>query len=260
MNRFGVATLAVLACWAGVVLALDGAARWWVGGALTVAYLVALGVGVAFPRAGFFCRAFCRGDAARRQVAFTFDDGPDPAATPALLDLLREQRVPAAFFCIGQKAQEHPDVVRRAVREGHVVGNHTFRHSPWTNFLSAHGLLREIGRAQDALGLVVGRRPRYLRSPVGLTNPRFPGALCRSGTTFIGWDVRSLDRGAAPDAVVARVCRKARPGSVLLMHDGGADAEALVEAVSRIIAQLRDRGYAFVALEDMGAGPPYVDG
>ena len=104
---------------------------------------------------------------------------------------------------------------------------------------------------------ILGRAPRYFRSPAGLTNPHLPGVLKRLDLVLVGWDVRAFDRGAPAHVTAERVMRRARDGSIILLHDGGADAGCLVGAVAQVVTGLRARGYTFVPLEDLGAGPPY---
>jgi len=257
MSRFALTTIIAAACITVLALALGGPARWWGMGAVAAAYLIIMVVGVTSIRLGFFCRAFCRGKPGQMRLALTFDDGPDSDATAPLLDVLKEQQVPAAFFCVGETAAANPGLVRRMAAEGHVVGNHTFRHGWWTNFLVGRPLRREVARAQEALRGILGRAPRYFRSPVGLTNPHLRGALNSLDMVLLGWDVRPFDRGSRPEAVLRRIRRRVRDGSIIVLHDGGAHADTLSRLVTELVTELRARGYTFASLEELGAGPPY---
>ncbi len=257
MSRFSLTTIIAVVGASGCWFWLESPWRWWATGAIGAAYVVLLGLGVASIRMRFFCDAVCRGRPGFGRLALTFDDGPDAQATPRLLDLLRDQRVPAAFFCVGRRASAHPDLVRRMAAEGHAAGNHTDRHGWWTNFLIGRSLRNEVAHAQQTLCDILGRAPRYFRSPAGLTNPHLPGVLKRLDLVLVGWDVRAFDRGAPAHVTAERVMRRARDGSIILLHDGGADAGCLVGAVAQVVTGLRARGYTFVPLEDLGAGPPY---
>jgi len=220
----------------------------WMG--LAVAWLSAAAWGSVRLDSGIFVGALTRGRGDRREVALTFDDGPDPAATPALLDLLKERSAPAAFFLVGERALAAPAVARRCALEGHLVGNHSHRHSVFTNFLFRGPLLREIGTAQSAIAAAAGVRPRHYRPPFGLANHALAGAASALGLRVVGWDVRGLDGGRrAPDRVVRRVLRRARPGSVILLHDGGREPGPLVETVRRILDGLAEKGLEPVSLE-----------
>ncbi len=252
MSKFSLATLGVgiaallLGAWA------SGPLRWWLLGGLGALYLTLVGLGVAFIKMNFFTRAVCRGPQGRRSVALTFDDGPDPENTPELLAVLDRYGVKAAFFCIGEKVRQYPETVRQLAAQGHLVGNHTYRHAWWTNFLWGRRLAREIQEAQEVIKEVSGPAPRYFRPPMGLTNPHLARALKPASLTLIGWDVRGLDhqaRAAAP--VIHRILRKTRDGSIIVLHDGGARPGIITATLSRIIPELRRRGFVFQRLDDL---------
>jgi len=255
MSRFATTTLLAALVMVAAVLWIPSPAGWIVLGAVGAAYLVLVGLGVFWMRLGFFVPALCCGSPGGRRVALTFDDGPDPEATPALLDLLKTKGVPATFFCVGERAAAHPDLVRRIAREGHTVGNHSSRHAWWTNFLAGRRLHREVERAQETLGDILGAVPRYYRSPMGLTNPHLRRVLYRLALELVGWDVRPFDRGADSETVAARVLRRVRDGSIVVLHDGGARPEALTGAVDTIVRELRLRGYTFVGLDELHDPP-----
>jgi len=193
----------------------------------------------------FFCRAVCRGRVGRRKVAFTFDDGPDPVTTSALLDLLRAEDIPAAFFCIGRRVAAHPEIAARIVTEGHLIGNHTYNHSWWTSMMFRPGLTRELSLTQEAIRAATGTAPMYMRPPVGMTNPHYPAVLRRAGLTMVGWDVRSMDTRWEPGEVIEQVLSKARDGSIILLHDGNTTPQRLLPIVRGIIDGLRERGFGF---------------
>src|SRR6185295_5762056 len=115
------------------------------------AWLIVIGLGVAFPQLSLFGRFICRGSRAQRCAALTFDDGPDARSTPALLDLLRTERVEAAFFCVGRRVEAERDLAARIVREGHLLENHSFAHSNLTNFFSVQRLRTELEQTQTAV-------------------------------------------------------------------------------------------------------------
>lgn len=252
MTRFAAITT-VFALVAGVVaLGATGALRWWGLACVLAGYGTVTGLGVAFIRLRLFVDAICRGKRGGGRIALTFDDGPDPAATPALLGLLEEQGVKATFFCIGEKVLSEPDLARRVVDEGHLMANHSHRHAWWTNFLPGRAILEEITRAQEAIAAATGMHPAYYRPPVGLTNPSLSPALKRAGLTCVGWDVRGLDRNPdCPETVIRRVLKRAVDGSIILLHDGGADPATLVSIVTAVIVQLHDRGYTLVRLDEL---------
>ncbi|HWE04108.1 MAG TPA: polysaccharide deacetylase family protein [Tepidisphaeraceae bacterium] len=249
MSRFAYTTLAAIVAFFAIGAALRGWTRIWAYTAMWSVYLTVVGLGVGFMRLNFFGPAICRGRIGRMKVALTFDDGPDPAATSALLDLLRRENIPAAFFCIGKRVAAHPEIAARIHADGHLLGNHTYHHAPLTAFMGAGGLTGEIALTQKAIFAATGAVPAYFRPPVGLTNPHFARVLRQAKLSMIGWDVRSLDTfGAAPN-VIARVLRKTRDGSVILLHDGGSSPKRVVEIAGAIIEGLRARGFGFERLD-----------
>lgn len=203
-------------------------------------------------RSGLWCRAVWRARSGRPEVALTYDDGPDPASTPALLDLLAARGVRATFFCVGAKVRAAPELVRRMRDEGHVLANHSDGHSLWTNLYSTGRMTEEVRAAQHSLEEVAGRRPRYFRPPFGYANHATGGVADALGLEVVGWDVRSFDTFIAdPRRVAERVLARARPGSVVLLHDGGLPAERVVPATEAILDGLEARGLRPVGLEEL---------
>jgi peptidoglycan-N-acetylglucosamine deacetylase len=181
-------------------------------------------------------------------VALTFDDGPDPVYTPKLLDLLGEKGVKATFFVVGQRADQYPEIVRRARAEGHLVGNHTWSHDNLFCFLMPRRLRAEIERGTESIRRSCGFRARLFRSPVGMRHPLLGPYLRDAGLEYISWTIRTLDTFTANPSVLARrILNKAVSGDIILLHDhlpGGADV--MLEALPRVIDELRERGLEFV--------------
>ena len=255
MSRFAYTSLLSIILFFAIGLSLHGWTRIWVYMALWTVYLTLVGCGIGFIRMSFFLPAVCCGQTGRRTIALTFDDGPDPAATPALLDLLFRENIHATFFCIGKHVATHPDIVARIHAEGHLLANHTYHHSPFTAFMGGRRLAEEIALAQQAICDAVGVTPIYFRPPVGLTNPHYARVLAGAGLSLIGWDVRSMDTFWTPEHVIARVLRQTRDGSIILLHDGGFPPERVVEITGEIIKGLRDLEYRFERLDRLFSAP-----
>jgi peptidoglycan/xylan/chitin deacetylase (PgdA/CDA1 family) len=168
MSRFAATTLLAVIIALLLAASLRGFSR--VGALLALAgvYVALFALGMSCIRLQFFCPAICRVERQPGRVALTFDDGPDPQATPALLDLLRREGVSATFFCIGKNVAAHPQLAARIAAEGHLLGNHLYSHFWWTSFLRRRGLVGEMMRTQQAIAAAAGVTPRYLRPPVGL--------------------------------------------------------------------------------------------
>jgi peptidoglycan-N-acetylglucosamine deacetylase len=181
-------------------------------------------------------------------VALTFDDGPDPVDTPKLLDLLREKGVKATFFVVGKRADRYPEVVRRAWAEGHMVGNHTWSHYSLFCFLTPRRLRAEIERGNESIRRSCGFRPRFFRSPVGLRHPLLAPYLETFGLEYVSWSVRTFDTFTTNSSILAqRILKRAARGDIILLHDhlpGGTNA--MLEALPRVIDELRERGFEFV--------------
>jgi peptidoglycan/xylan/chitin deacetylase (PgdA/CDA1 family) len=251
MSRFYTITILVALTALGVGLSLASPARWFVLALLAIAYLVIFVIGVSVLKLNFFVSAVCRGDSTAKRVALTFDDGPDPAATPSLLEVLRRQQIKAAFFPIGTKTRDYPEMIRKIDQEGHILGNHSFRHVWWTNFLISRGLDREIRLAQEAIEAAIGKVPAYFRPPMGLTNPHLRSALKKQGLLVVGWDVRPFDTTASAEKVIRRVLKKIRNGSIIALHDTGRGPAELTRLVDELVTKIKDREYTFGELEEL---------
>jgi peptidoglycan-N-acetylglucosamine deacetylase len=183
-----------------------------------------------------------------RCLALTFDDGPDPVDTPKLLDLLREKGVKATFFVVGKRADQYPQIVRRIWAEGHLVGNHTWSHNSLFCFLTPRRLRAEIECGTESVRRSCGFRPRFFRSPVGLRHPLLAPYLQAAGLEYVSWTIRTLDTLTSNSRVIARrILNKATSGDIILLHDhlpGGTDA--MLQALTGVIDELRERGFKFV--------------
>lgn len=161
--------------------------------------------------------------AVRGEIAITLDDGPDPAVTPAVLDLLDRHGVKATFFCVGEKARRHPDLCREIADRGHAVESHSMRH--WHNFalLSPGGYFAELEAAQQTLESITGIRPAFFRAPAGFRNLFLDAVLSRLGLRLASWTRRGFDtRERNPQKVLARLLDGLKGGDILLLHDGNA--------------------------------------
>ena len=251
MSRFHTITVLFVLTALGAGLSLAGPIRWCILGLLLIVYLVIFILGVSVLKLNFFVKATCRGDATAKRVALTFDDGPDPAATPGLLEVLRRHKIKAAFFPIGTKAKNYPEMIKQIDQEGHILGNHSFRHPWWTNFLISRGLDREIRMAQEAIKGAIGKVPAYFRPPMGLTNPHVRRVLKKHGLSVVGWDVRPFDTTASAEKVIRRILKKIRHGSIIALHDTGRSPAELTRLIDELVTKIKDREYTFGELEEL---------
>jgi peptidoglycan-N-acetylglucosamine deacetylase len=195
-----------------------------------------------------------RGSREGRRVCLTFDDGPDPEATPRVLDILSAHRITATFFLIGERAARHRTLVRRIVDAGHELGNHGWSHqSLW--LAGPRRTADEVRRGHETIGAIAGSPPRFFRPAWGMTNLALFPLLRRLGTPCVFWTVQTEGRRPAPAPLqVARARRRARPGAIFDLHDAdgvpGA-GERVVAALPSMIQGLRDDGYALAPLRDL---------
>ena len=184
-------------------------------------------------------------------VALTFDDGPDPDYTPAVLDLLAAAQVPATFFLIAREALRHPGLVRRIVAEGHTLGNHGWSHRhPWLQ--SAAGARRELRDGAVALTQLAGVAVRWYRPPHGRLRPCLRLASAAQGQQVALWSKSAIDWGIWADAArVARRLARVQAGDIVLMHDGRNRHNrpaVTLQALPALLADLRQRGLRAVRL------------
>lgn len=185
----------------------------------------------------------------RQAVALTFDDGPHPVHTPALLDILARYDAKATFYVIGQNARRYPEILRRMVAEGHEIGNHTWTH-PVLSQLGNASVLREIDRTQEIVWQTVGAIPVTMRPPYGSFSHRQMAMLASErNMPAVIWSVDPQDwRRPGPSVVAQRMVRGARPGAVILAHDIHGPT---IRAVPAAIEGIRAQGLAMVTLSEM---------
>lgn len=238
-------------------LALDGTfsiPQWWYLG-LSGIFLIIVIAGVFVLSLSFFVKVKSRGDYHDR-VALTFDDGPIAGKTDEVLRILKEHDVPAAFFCIGNRVDKHPEIVRRIDKEGHLIGNHSYWHGRLFDLKSAPMVTRELYDTDVAIFKVIGRKPRFFRPPYGVTNPMIARSVKRLNHSVAGWSVRSFDTIISDrDRLFKRITRSIKGGDVVLLHDYSA---ATIQILPDLISFIRERGLKIVRLDELLNEKPYA--
>jgi peptidoglycan-N-acetylglucosamine deacetylase len=208
----------------GAAAFVPGAA-WPAFGAIVLNQVAITAAGL-WPRSRLLGPNLTRLGAAARaegQMAITIDDGPDPAVTPQVLDLLDQHGARATFFCIADRAAAHPALTRAIVERGHSVQNHSASHRHHFSLLGPRGMRREIERAQTVLADLTGQAPAFFRAPAGLRNPFLDPVLHRLGLRLASWTRRGFDTHERDAArVLGRLTRGLQAGDILLLHDGHA--------------------------------------
>lgn len=174
----------------------------------------------------------------KNYISITFDDGPNPNFTPKVLKLLKEYNAKATFFLIGKKAEEHPEIVRQIINEGHTVGSHSFSHSKNFGFFSTEKVTAELNQNISLLKEISGKEVKLFRPPFGVTNPNIKKALKRTGQSSIGWSKRSLDTTNLSEVkVLDRIISNLRKGDIILLHDSSAKTIAVLEQLLLTLPQ-----------------------
>lgn len=191
------------------------------------------------------------GPPADLRVALTIDDGPHPDCTPSNLAVLRRLGAPAAFFLVGERAERHPDLVRRIADEGHEIGNHTWSHRPLL-YGAGGSPRREIDRTEEVLERLAPGSRRFFRPPFGALGPGSGRLLAAGALAPVYWSLVPGDWDALSTPVLlSRVLRSLHPGAVLVLHGGQPRHQATALALESLIQAIRDRGYEFATLSEM---------
>jgi len=208
------------------------------------------------PRSQLYGRTYLGAGRGSRQLALTYDDGPNDPHTLRLLEVLARHDVKATFFMIGRFVAEKPQIAREVARAGHVIGNHTFNH-PNLIFCAPARVRGELEHCRQMLKDTVGEHSKLWRPPFGARLPHVLKVGRRLGLEPVMWTVSSNDwKIYTADGIERRVAERIRGGDVILMHDGahvhmGADRARTVEATDRLIRRCKDLGYEFVTVAEM---------
>ena len=211
------------------------------------------------PTGQWYGRTLAAGTTGSREIALTYDDGPNDPHTLKLLDVLARHNVHATFFMIGRYVQQRPDIVREIVQARHIIGNHTFTH-PLLTFKSSADVRKELTDCRAAIQDAVGEHSNLFRPPFGGRRPAVLRIARQLGLEPVMWNVTGYDWSAPPAPVIEKkVSRQIRGGDVILLHDGGhkqmcADRSQTVLATDHLITRYKSEGYDFVTIQHMLEG------
>ena len=224
--------------------------------AVSAAAAVAAGYQSMAPTGQWYGRTFTGLARGSRQIALTYDDGPNDPHTLQLLEVLARHGVRATFFLIGQYVRQRPDIVREIVRAGHVVGNHTFTH-PLLILKSEAEIRRELSQCRSALQDAVGEHSNLFRPPFGGRRPAALRIARELGLEPVMWNVTGYDWNAPRAEIIeSKVTKQIRGGDVILLHDGGhrqmgADRSQTVIATDHLLARHKSEGFEFLTIPQM---------
>lgn len=194
------------------------------------------------------------GAPSKREIALTFDDAPDDQFTPQVLDILKQEGVRATFFVVGNRVQAHPEIVRRMVKEGHVIGNHSWNH-PNLPKLSDAEFRSQILKTDQQIVPITGYLPTFVRPPYGNISENQILWLASQHKVIVNWDVDSLDwKGLSAEEVKTNVLAHIHPGAIVLQHSAGGkgqDLSGTVQALPDIIRAIRSDGVKLVTIPEL---------
>ena len=217
-----------------------------------------LGVSLAapfLPAFSYYLPVISRGNPEKNAISLTFDDGPDPVATPEVLRLLEKHKATASFFVIGSSAAQHPLLIKEIVRLGHTIGNHSYHHDSLMMLRSRNTLNREIESTQEELQSL-GIRPLVFRPPVGTTSPRLKLVLEELGMMCVNFSCRAADGGNRRiENLSHKILSKVRPGDIIMLHDSRPKDETLlpywINELELILTGIREKRLEIVPLSEL---------
>jgi len=221
----------------------------WISGILVVLY-AGISVSLAFvPCSDFHLPVTCHGNAGEKSVSITFDDGPEPLKTPLILGILKKYDAKATFFLIGKKIGGQEQLLRQMTGEGHLIGNHSYSHSPWFDLFPAKKMRNELLRTNRLIGDATGLSLLFFRPPFGVVNPMIRKALHNLPWQVICWNIRSLDTmDSEPGKIMKKILRQLRPGAIILLHDHTRFTEF---HLGELVQGIRDAGFRIVPLDQL---------
>jgi peptidoglycan/xylan/chitin deacetylase (PgdA/CDA1 family) len=221
----------------------------WLYITLFISYF-GISVSLAFlPCSNFHHEVICKTETFEKIISITFDDGPHPINTPLILEILKNKKVPAAFFCLGKNLAGNEKIIKQMIGQGHIIGNHSFSHSKWFDFYSSRKIRSELLETDRLIGGITGKTPAYFRPPFGVINPLVSKALQGFNRDVVGWNIRSLDTITRnPDKITNRIISSLKPGSIILLHD---HTDFSMEHLDELLSKIFQSGYSIVPLNQL---------
>lgn len=250
MKAFHIST-ALFAALIFVILLVSGmeSFRWFVLILPLSVYALLLVYGASQISSQFFLPALCKGDSGSKSVALSFDDGPAGQRSEEILKILEKHECKASFFLTGIRARARPDIVREILKQGHLIGNHSYSHSNFFPMFRSSRIRKELELTNHILKNAGVGEVRYFRPPFGVTNPNVAGGLQSTGMVVAGWSIRSFDtRNEAAEKVVGRILKKMKGGDVILLHE---TSNNIIEILELLLPAISEQGLSCVTLDQL---------
>lgn len=250
MKAFHIST-ALFAALILVVLLVPGmeSFRWSVLILPLSVYALLLVYGASQISSQFFLSAHCKGDSGSKSVAISFDDGPAGQRSVEILKVLEKHGCKASFFLTGHRAKAQSDIVREMLKQGHLIGNHSYSHSNFFPLFRRRRIRKELELTNHILMNAGVGEVRYFRPPFGVTNPNVAGGLKSTGMEVAGWSIRSFDtRNEAAGKVAGRILKKIKGGDVILLHE---TSDNIIEILELLLPAISELGLSCVTLDQL---------
>jgi peptidoglycan/xylan/chitin deacetylase (PgdA/CDA1 family) len=190
------------------------------------------------------------------RIALTFDDGPSPS-TNRVLDILQQHQIRATFFVVGKNAEHYPDIVSRIQHDGHLIGSHTYSHSPWSSIKTPKQISSELDKTSSVIFNISGTVPHYFRPPFGWESPWMNQVYHKKGYIIVKWSIDPKDwQHPSPGIIVNRILANLKKDAIILLHDGhqikaAPNVQEMISALPVIIEELEARGFQFVTIDEL---------
>ena len=223
---------------------------------LFVVYSLIVFYGCYYIGSNFFIKVVCSADTDKKEIAISFDDGPATNFTPQILQLLKEENIKAAFFCIGNRIPGNEKIVKQLQEDGHIIGNHSYSHHFWFDMFSSKKMLEDMRLMDQTMKAVTGLQPKLFRPPYGVTNPNLKKAIIKGNYTPVGWSVRSMDTVIKNETkLLDKIKGGLKPGAVFLFHD---TSNTTLQVLPRFFKEVKNQGYHIVPLDKLLHLSPYA--
>ncbi len=216
---------------------------------ITLLYSFILFYGSYFIEAGFYIKSICFASTTKKEIAFTFDDGPAENFTPEILKVLKGNNIEAAFFCIGNRIAGNEKILIQINNEGHIIGNHSYSHHFWFDLFSSKKMLNDMKLMNNVTKEIADLTPKLFRPPYGVTNPNLKKAIVNGNYISIGWNVRSMDTVIKDEEkLMQKIKCSIKPGAIILFHD---TCKVTLDILPELIKYVKAEGYEIIRLDKM---------